>query len=870
MKKFLILMFVFLTGIAVFAQDYTTTKLDNGQTVIIKEVHDNPIVTIDTWIKTGSINETDKNNGVAHFLEHLFFKGTKKYPTGEFDKILESKGAITNAATSKDFTHYYITIPSRDFKTAMELHADMLLNPLVPRKELEKERKVVIEEISKYLDQPETKLYQNMVASFYKIHPYKRDVIGTKQIIETIPKEDIMDFYNQWYRPSNMITVIVGDVNTQEALAEIKKDFVSDNNTKKAYSLHKTDKIIEKQIEVKDKADIKNGYMLIGFRGVNYQDKKDMYALDVLSTILGDGRSSRLYQSVKEQKQLAYSISAGHSSMKDDSLFIIRANFSPENLEKLKKAIFYEVNKIRQGTIDEQDILTAKSIIERDTFYSRESTSNIANELGYTTLIYDDSKFYNEYINNIKKVTKADIYRVAKKYLNPDHAVISVMLPENCKDANLKQISNVKKEEPKLVKQDKAVSQYILNNGTNVIINHNKLNDIVAIQIYSKGGTNYFSKKPGTAGVTASSMLKGTKKYSAADLSQVMEQNGIKIVPSVSSDVFTISVKTTKNDLPLMFDVLNELVNNASFDANEITKVKSEQLYAIQKNKDNPTGIVFEEFKTAMWKGTPYGVTGNVLEKTIPAINKEDVLDFYSTVFSPQNLVISVNGNVEDKEILDTFAGIFNKDCGKKFEFSNNDKLFKPLEKTTVVKKAKDTAAAWVVIGWRTDGVANKKDIATLQIIDSLLGTGMSSRLFSSLRVDQGLAYQVGSMFSSNVNKGVFGVYIGTNPETALHSKNEMLKQINLLKKEFVSEKELREAKDKILGNFILTQETNMEKASTLGWFEVSGRGFDYINEYPQIIESVTAADIIRVANKYFNGPYVLSIVAPEKYLKQF
>ena len=159
MRKLLIFLVLFFAGMGVFAQDYATFKLDNGQIVIIKEVHDNPIVTIDTWIKTGSVNETDKNNGVAHFLEHLFFKGTQKHPTGEFDRLLESKGAITNAATSKDFTHYYITIPSRDFSMAMDLHSDMLLHPQIPRKELEKERKVVLEEIAKNNDRPETKLF---------------------------------------------------------------------------------------------------------------------------------------------------------------------------------------------------------------------------------------------------------------------------------------------------------------------------------------------------------------------------------------------------------------------------------------------------------------------------------------------------------------------------------------------------------------------------------------------------------------------------------------------------------------------------------------------------------------------------------------
>ena len=142
-KVFLTITALFFT-ISVWASDFTVQKLPNGQTLVIQENHSNPIVTIDTWVRTGSINETDSNSGVAHFLEHLFFKGTKKYPVGEFDSILESKGAVINAATSKDFTHYYITIPAEHFDKALDLHADMLTDPQIPRKELEKERKVVL------------------------------------------------------------------------------------------------------------------------------------------------------------------------------------------------------------------------------------------------------------------------------------------------------------------------------------------------------------------------------------------------------------------------------------------------------------------------------------------------------------------------------------------------------------------------------------------------------------------------------------------------------------------------------------------------------------------------------------------------------
>jgi predicted Zn-dependent peptidase len=161
-------------------------KLKNGQTLIVKEVHANPIVTVDTWVKTGSINENDQNNGVSHFLEHLFFKGTKNYKLGEVDKILESKGATYNAATSKDFTHFYTTIPSQWTELAIKLQADLLLNATIPPAELDRERHVVQEEIRRSLDNPERIVFFNLNKLLFSHHPYKYDTIGTEEIIGNI------------------------------------------------------------------------------------------------------------------------------------------------------------------------------------------------------------------------------------------------------------------------------------------------------------------------------------------------------------------------------------------------------------------------------------------------------------------------------------------------------------------------------------------------------------------------------------------------------------------------------------------------------------------------------------------------------------
>ena len=424
MKKFLILLFTLFISSTVFAADFNVYKLDNGQTVVIKEVKTNPIVTIDTWIKTGSINEDDQNNGVSHFLEHLFFKGSKNHAPGEFDKILETKGAITNAATSKDFTHYYITIPSKDFDLALEMHADMLLHPLIPRKELEKERKVVIEEIMKDANSPNTLVYDNLIKMLYKNHPYKRKVIGTSDIISTIHRDQILDYYNKYYNPSNMVTIIVGDVDSASALEKVKYDFNAEYR-KPIKNIYPQDKPLTSQAKTTIYSDAQAGYMLIGFRGTKIDDK-DSYALDVLSTILGEGRSSVFYQNIKEQKQLAYSIGAANTGFKDDGIFYISANFIPDKCAKLEEAIFDEIKNIQKNGVTQNQLNLAKNVIERSTYYERESISNIAGEIGYTYVTTDDIKFYQNYLENIKKVTAEDVKRVAIKYLDKNKSAVSV------------------------------------------------------------------------------------------------------------------------------------------------------------------------------------------------------------------------------------------------------------------------------------------------------------------------------------------------------------------------------------------------------------------------------------------------------------
>src|SRR5574344_1326869 len=845
-------------GSCAFAFDANIYKLDDGQTVIIKSVKNNPIVIIDTWVKTGSINENDKNNGVSHFLEHLFFKGTATHPTGDFDRILESKGALTNAATSKDFTHYYIKIPSKCLDLALDLHADMLLNPLVPRKEMEKERKVVMEEIAKDQHNPNEKVYDNLNDMLYTTHPYKRRVIGSNEIIGKITRDEVLDYYRTHYSPQNMVTIIIGDVDVDHALAKVKEDFKTEPR-KLERNINKPEKQLMQKVSKVDYQPVQNGYLKIGYRGCNALNP-DTYALDVLSTILGDGQTSVLYKTIKDEKQLATSISADNSTYTEDGIFTVNANFIPEKSEKLQRAIFTEIENIRKNGVKQDQLDIAKSIIEHDTYFARESVSNIASEIGYTTVLTDNPLYYDEYLNNIKKVTVNDVKRVAEKYLGENRCAVSIVLPLECKN-KATTFSNKHSHTAKLIKTLDDTKEYELENGAKLLITQNELNDIVAISIYVKGG-EFNEKIAGTANLMSSAMMKGTKNYSATELAQIMEQKGIEISPTSTTDSFNIEILTTKPEVQKTLDLLNEIINNATFDDNEIEKVKISKLSSIKRSEDIPLSKALDEYKTLIFKDSVYANGNKVFEKTFPKIRRDDILGYYNSIFNPQNIVISVNGNVDVSQMINNFTDIFKSNRSQEFNYNAHSSEIKSLPSVQkTIKNIDDLRTAWLIVGWQTPGFLNQKDYATLEVIDSMLGSGMSSRLFRDLREQEGLAYQLGSSYSPKILRGAFSIYIGTNPKTLDMSEKMIFVEIKKLKTEFVSDKELQEAKDKILGNYILSQETNLDKASQIGWFEASGRGLEFKHKYEQLINSVTASDILEVANKYFNDNYAISIV---------
>jgi len=827
--------------------------LNNGQTVVIKEIHSNPIVTVDTWVKTGSVNENDKNNGVSHFLEHLLFKGTKKYKVGEVDKILESKGGHFNAATSKDFTHFYITLPSQYFDTALDLHSDMMLNAQIPEAELDRERKVVQEEIRRADDSPERIQSDNITKILFKSHPYRYDTLGTPEIIGSIPRSEILNYYHKWYVPSNMITVVVGDIDTNKALNLVKQKFGASMTAKSPHSIYKREPEIKKPVEIIAKGNYNVAYLDIAFKGMPITDQKDNNALDIAASILGSGRTSRLYQNVKDKLNVVTSIEAGNESLKDDSIFIIDANLDPQNYTIAKEAIVKEIEKLKLG-ITQEELIRAKTQLQRQFLYGSESSESIANSIGYTMTITNNIDYYTKYIESLNKITATDVKNVANKYLSTSKMAIAGLLPDNST------VGVAYKTEETF----KNVTKSVLSNGATLITDKNTSNEIISMSFIFKGG-DLIEPKPGITDLIAGTLLKGTKYRSALELSKELENSGIIISPSSNPDYFEIQLKSTVQDFDKALEILADVINNPLFKQEDIDIVKNDILQSIQESRDNPLPLAMEKFNREVFPNHPYGYVGEVLEKTLPNITRDEMINFYKDYFIPENLIIAASGKIDSKLLSDKINAYFPQKCGKVVDINRLQNKFMPLAQKKSALTAKQTSAAWVVMGWPVNGIATEKDYASLKIIDALLGSGLSSRLFVDLREKQGLAYQVGTAYPSRLDNSVFMLYIGTGPKNLKTVISGFLNEINRIKTENISAKELSGEKQKINGQFLLSQETNQGKAHYLAWFESIGKGYKFNYNFPDLINSVTIDDVKQTANKYFNYPYALSIVAEQK-----
>ena len=429
-------------------RDVKIYEQENGHKIVLA-YKEGGMVNVSSWVKTGSINEDNKNNGISHFLEHLMFKGTHKHKAGEFDHILESRGAIVNAATWKDYTFYYVTLPKgendENFNLAIELHADMMTDPVIPDYEMgapfdindknvtdKRERHVVIEEIRMRKDQPWTKVYNATNNAMYTSHPYKRDVIGTPEIISQVRQEEVMNYYRTFYSPKNVTTIIVGEFDFDNVLQKVVREFNWGERPEPPKRNILPDKPVQHTVYVENEANINSSFMMFGYLGVPATDLKNLIALEMLSVILGEGASSRLYRNLIEnsKERIFNIIDAENYAFRDGSNFFIQANFKPEYKEKAIELVKEEIEKIKEN-ITNRELNKAKKKLKSRFACEVETVSEIGESIGYYMTVCDDLTLAEDYIPICNTITAEDLKETAKKYLNINNAVISILSPKS-------------------------------------------------------------------------------------------------------------------------------------------------------------------------------------------------------------------------------------------------------------------------------------------------------------------------------------------------------------------------------------------------------------------------------------------------------
>jgi zinc protease len=429
-----LLSFIFIMSHPLAATSQTTQiqefVLDNGLKVLLLEDHKSPAVTFQVWYRVGSRNEKDGKSGLSHFLEHMLFKGTKKLKPEEYSRIIAKNGGRSNAFTSSDVTVYFATMSRDKIGIEIELEADRMGNALLGETYFEPEKKVIQEERRlRTEDNPVSALGEVTGAVAYMVHPYRRPVIGWMDDIQNLTRQDLVDYYKTYYAPNNAFIVMTGDFSTQEMLPKIKAAFGNLPRGAEAPKVRAEEPLQQGERRVTLKKEAELPFVLMYYHTPNLKSP-DSYALDVLSVVLAGGRSSRLYHDLVYQKRLARSVDADYNGLAiDPSVFSVTAQLMPgKEPAEIEREMDRLLEQVKTELISERELQKAKNQIESAFIYAQDSIFGQAMKIGYYEAV-GGWRLMDAYLDGIRKVSREDIQRVAKAYLDPDRRTVGILLP---------------------------------------------------------------------------------------------------------------------------------------------------------------------------------------------------------------------------------------------------------------------------------------------------------------------------------------------------------------------------------------------------------------------------------------------------------
>jgi zinc protease len=827
--------------------------LPNGLTIILQEDHSAPVASVQAWCATGSIDEDQHlGAGLSHILEHMLFKGTKTRSTNVIAQKIQDVGGYINAYTSFDRTVFWIDVPKDGVATALDVLADAMMNSTLPPEEYMKEQEVIRREFAMGLDDPDRVAGLLLFATAYQRHPYHFPVIGDIEIYNQLTQDQVMQYYKTRYVPNNLTFVVVGDVDAAKVRQQLTEFFKAypEKSLKPVFIPEEPSQLGRRDVHQEFATELTHLSLAWHIPEVT---NPDVPALDLLSTILGDGRSSRLYRRVREEAGLAYRISAFSYTPGDPGLFGIDATLDPKKREAAEQLVLRILDEVKRSSVTAEELMKAKKMSLSHHLVALTTMRGQASDIGSNWLLTRNLNFSRDYLDAVQKVTLDDIKRVAAHYLTNENLTVISLNPKG---------SVLPKAEVAKPISAGEVQKFQLSNGLRVLVREDARLPLVAMGAVFRSGL--LAETPETNGITrlmAKALLKGTTTRTAEQIANEIEAVGGSISSEASNNTFNISLEVTKPDVKVAVELLSDVLLNAIMPEKAIAREKEIQIAAIKQEEEQLTTVARNILRQALFTQHPYALRANGSVDSVQRLTQKDLLDFRDRYVVAKNGVLFVFGDVKAAEVKKLFEQALGGMRPGALGLTDAHPAG-PLSKTESVESRKEKAQGVIMVGYRGADIFSP-DRYALQLIDEA-SSDLGSRFFIRIREQMGLAYYVGASQMEGLVPGLFAFYLGTDPQKIEPVKTALLDEISKLASDGLSSEELARAKKKLIGQQEIANQSNDAFGYQCALDELYGLGFNYYKSLQRNVDAMTLDDIKRVAAKYFrHQPYVLATVRP-------
>ena len=880
--------------------DYRESVLQNGLRVITLEDFSCPIVAVDLWYHVGSKDENPERQGFAHMFEHMMFRGTDKLgPTDHFDYIRQV-GGDCNGYTSFDQTVYIETVPANQLELALWLEAERMSFLKIDQAAFETERQVVEEERRLRLNAPYGTLEEKALEELFKVHPYRWPPIGKIPHLRAATVPELRAFWNQYYVPNNATLVIAGAVKHEEARALAERYFGWIRPGTAPPRITVREPLPEEPREINLK--IENAPVpLVGiaFRTVPL-GHPDRVPLELLTTILGGGNSSRAYRSLVARKQLAVGVQCMNISMEQDGVIALGAAFTPVGgrMDETLAALKVELERARKRKVSAQELEKARNQMLRDLVTENLYVANKARTLGSASVLEGGAARVNERLAAVRAATTDDLQRVARQYLDPDKA-LTFRVERNLEGMFTKGRTNPEDEAPitgqpeteppppgrtgEMRPPDYPTTpplkdaldfdptprfrEQILKNGLKVVVVENHEVPFVSLSLHLRSGA-WCEDKPGCAAMTLSMLRRGTSKHGEGELAEALEAAAINLYGQASMDDAEVSASCMTDQVERATELMAEIILTPAFDTSEFEKLRKEVITDLAINANEPSYIADREMRHRLYGEHPYARTVQGEVSDVRALTPEDARAWWSTFARPDLAWLCFSGDITMDRAAE-LAGRFLGDWTSKGEKPERDVL--PLSDSApthiyLVDKEGDQSQIRIA---RKGITRNDPGYFTSRVVNGYFGGAFGSRLNETLRVKKGLTYGARGGYTAYRMAGEFVLSTFTKIASTPEAVQAGLEEIRRLQGEAPSQKELDHTKAYILGSFAGDRETPQATIADLWLMESEGLPGDYLRRLLEGVRITDAPACTAFArNTLSPETFVIVVVGPAAELK--